>query len=233
MAAFRFRLDATSVIHNGVDAARFAPRHERIARPDEFVVGCVARLHPVKGLDVFLEAAAILNTLWPGYRFIIAGDGDAAYTRVLMQQADRLNLTNVRFSGFCDDVAKMMLDFDLYALTSRSEGFSLTTIEAMASGIPVVATRCGGPELIIDDGITGRLVENGSAAAVAAAVDELRRDPARRRGLAEAARANVVQRYTLARQVEAYEAHYDRLIGSYQRGRSSLARIARALIPAA
>jgi glycosyltransferase involved in cell wall biosynthesis len=232
-AGFRFPPGGTSVIHNGVDLSRFAPRRERAAGSNEFVVGTVARLHPVKGLEVFLEAAALLNTMWPGYRFVVAGDGDAAYTRSLMQRAQDLGLANLHFSGFCADVPRAMHDFDLFALTSRSEGFSLTTIEAMASGVPVVATRCGGPELIIEDGATGRLVENGSAAAVAAAIDDLRRNPGSLATFAAAARERVMRRYTLGVQVDAYEAAYEGLLAKHRRGRSSLARIARAVIPAA
>jgi glycosyltransferase involved in cell wall biosynthesis len=109
--------------------------------------------------------------------------------------------------------------FDIYVLTSRSEGFSLSTIEAMASGLPVVATRCGGPEQIVEDGATGFLVENGSPDAVANAIDRLRRDRDQRARFGTAARDVVMKRYTLEAQVRAYEALYDRVLTPRRRGK--------------
>jgi glycosyltransferase involved in cell wall biosynthesis len=190
MRSMWFRDDLTSVIHNGVDSALFAPtndsalRREFGASPGEFVVGCVGRLHPVKSLEILLEAAAILKSTASGYRFVIVGDGDETYTRELLALRDRLGLADdVTFAGFRSDIHRAMAAFDVYALTSRSEGFSLSTIEAMASGIPVVATKCGGPEQILENGVTGLLVENGSPNAVASAIARLRSDSTERRRL--------------------------------------------------
>src|SRR5207244_3005900 len=99
---------------------------------------------------------ALLKASGAGYRFVIVGDGDEGYTRELAALRDQLGLSNdLTFAGFRSDIHRAMATFDVYALTSRSEGFSLSTIEAMASGVPVVATRCGGPEQILDDGLTG------------------------------------------------------------------------------
>jgi glycosyltransferase involved in cell wall biosynthesis len=216
----------TRVISNGVDATRFTPERSAKARSElgisqsEFVVGCVGRLQPVKGFDTFLDAAALLKSISPGYRFVIVGEGDAAYSRELRSQCERLGLSgDVAFTGYRSDVSDVMRAFDVYALTSRSEGFSLSTIEAMASGLAVVATRCGGPEQILEDGATGLLVDNGSASAVAGAIDRLRKDPAQRFRFARAAREVVMRRYTIEAQVRAYEELYEYVLTPRPPGR--------------
>ena len=219
LTSMRLREHRTCVINNGVDTTLFAPskgsslRSELGIPADDFVVGSVGRLQPVKGFEILIEAATILKSASPGYRFVILGDGDPSYTRDLIALRDRLNLTDdVVFAGFRSDVAEAMRAFDVYALTSQSEGFSISTIEAMASGVPVVATRCGGPEQIIDDAVTGLLVENGSAHAVARAIERLRADPNERTRLARAAREAVLFGYTVEAQVSAYEELYERLL---------------------
>lgn len=219
LESMRLQESQTRVITNGVDAQRFAPgrsssvRSELGISADSFVVGCVGRLQPVKGLETFIKSAAMLKAASRGYRFVVVGDGNADYARELRMLCDRLGVAeDVVFAGFRSDVSEMMASFDVYTLTSRSEGFSLSTIEAMASGLPVVATRCGGPEQILDDGVTGLLVENGSAIAVAGAIERLRRDPSERGRFAVAARDAVLRRYTVEAQVRAYEELYEHVL---------------------
>lgn len=106
-------------------------------------------------------------------------------------------------------------------ITSSSEGFSLTTIQAMACGVPVVATRCGGPEEIIEDEVTGMLVPPGSPETIAGAVQSLATDPRRRARFAQVSRAVVQQRYTTRAMLGAYEALYQQCLeGSRRRRRS-------------
>src|SRR5262249_8700459 len=128
----------TDVITNAVDPNRFVPgavsslRTELGIPADAFLVGWVGRLQSVNRLETMLEAAAILKASAPGYRFAIIGSGTRDYTAQLVALRDRLGLTNeVTFVGARDDVRDAMAAFDLYALTSRSEGFSLSTVEAM------------------------------------------------------------------------------------------------------
>jgi glycosyltransferase involved in cell wall biosynthesis len=212
----------TAVIHNGVDPKIFMPatspsefRQEFGLGADEFVVGYVGRLQPIKRVDVFLRAAAILSSSTAKYRFVIVGNGDPAHTQALIAMRDALGLIDsVTFVGFRPDVQHAMAAFDVYALTSQSEGFSLSTIEAMASGVPVVATRCGGPEQILDDGISGLLVDNGSPEGVARAIQRLRLDSAERRRLGDAGRAAVLARFTVDVQVANYERLYEEVLTS-------------------
>jgi len=210
----------TAVIHNGVNPREFTPltgasafRRELGFSQADFVVGFVGRLQPVKGIEVFLHAAALLNA-WPGnYRFVIVGDGDPAYKQAMFDLREKLGLRDkVEFVGFRSDVSHVMGAFDVYALTSKSEGFSLSTIEAMASGVPVVATRCGGPEQILEDGVSGVLAENGSATGVADAIRRLYSDAGERRRMAEAGRAAVLAHFTVDAQVAKYERLYDQML---------------------
>lgn len=210
------REDLTTVITNGIDPARFSPRGDQTFRaeldilPEEFLIGTVANPGPAKGLDVLLEAAAILKTRSPGCRFVVLGDLARGRGADVLASRDALGLKrDVVMTGFRNDVPRALSSFDLYALTSRTEGFPLSLLEAMASGLPIVATRCGGPEQILVDGVTGLLVENGSSDAIATAIASLRKNSTERQGLGNAARAVVKEKFTLDAQVRSYEGLYE------------------------
>lgn len=210
--------ERTVVIPNGIDSAFFAP-HDRGLRSelevgeDEFLVGAVGNLRAAKGYDVLLRAAALLKEQSPGFRFVIVGQAQGDLHRELLQLRDALGLSEtVLFAGFRDDVPRAMAAFDLYTISSRSEGFSLSTVQAMAAGLPVVATRCGGPEMILEDGVTGLLVDVESPARLAEGIARLRTDPAERQRLAAAGRAAALGKYTLDEQVRRYELLYDECI---------------------
>jgi glycosyltransferase involved in cell wall biosynthesis len=117
----------------------------------------------------------------------------------------------VQFVGYRDDVHEFYRALDLYLLTSHHEGFSLSTVQALATGLPVVATRCGGPEEIVTDGSDGVLIPAGSPAAVAVAIAALARDPVRRSALGAAARATAETRFSTRAMLGQYEALYESL----------------------
>lgn len=219
------RRELTIVIPNGIDARRFSPtggdsfRAEFGIGADEFVVGVVATPgRPAKGLDILLSAASILKTTAPRYRFLIVGDLDLGRGTALLNDRESRGLTkDVIITGFRNDVDRALASFDVYALTSRTEGFPLSLLEAMASGLPIVATRCGGPQEILDDGITGLLVENGSIEEIAGSIARLRADEALRRRLGAAARTAVNERFTVDAQVRAYEKVYEDSLSPPQR----------------
>ena len=211
------RRSLATVITNGIDPTPFLSssgggfRAESGIGPDEFVVGTVATPgRSAKGLDILLDAVSILKTLSPGCRFVVVGPLDYGRGTEILRDRDARGLTNdILFTGFRSDVNRALATFDVYALTSRSEGFPLSLLEAMAAGLPIVATRCGGPEEILDDGITGLLVANESAEAIAHAIARLRTNSLERRRLGDAARAAVTERFTLEAQVRAYERVYE------------------------
>jgi len=146
----------------------------------------VGRLHPAKGHDLALEAAALLG----GDSFVwdILGAGPAGDDLRRRAAAPALG-GRVRFAGFQSDPRPWLAAADLFVLASRVEGLPLALLEAMAAGLPVVATRCGrGVEDALEDGAAGVLVPPDDPGALAAAIRALLADPERRRALGEAAR---------------------------------------------
>lgn len=210
-----------TVIVNGIDTARFANEGAGHLRTElgiiagDFVVGTVGNPGPAKGFDVLVEAAALLKSRASGFRWIVAGDLSDGRGADVIALCEKHGLRDdIIFTGFRADVENVLDAIDLFVLPSRSEGFSLALVEAMASALPVVATRCGGPEGIIDDGVTGVLVENGSASALAEAIESLRSQPETRRSMGQTAQAVVRERYTREAQTLAYEALYEECIAA-------------------
>ena len=231
-----FRPDRMRVIPNGLDAKRFSVPRDPAFRAslgigqDEFVVGSVGNLNAAKGFDVLLRAAALLKKRASGYRFVVVGDTQGRQTAELTALTAQLGLSSdVIFTGFRSDIPRVLASFDAYALTSRSEGFSISVAEAMASSLPVVATRCGGPEEIVTDGESGILVENGSSEAVAEAIAWLRNEAKAARALGQAARKVVQARFDVTAQVRAYEQLYEETL-SRRRSESRALHRSRLLI---
>jgi glycosyltransferase involved in cell wall biosynthesis len=228
LAAIPLQPNRTTVILNGIDPQRFSLgegthfRQEFGISPKEFVIGTIANPGPAKGFDVLLDAAAILKTQSPGCRFVVVGELDHGRGAEWIKARDARGLTSdVVLTGYRSDTHRALAAFDMYALTSRTEGLPLSLLEAMAAELAVVATRCGGPEEIIDDGVTGLLVANGSPQAVASSIVRLRADPHERRRMATAARQVVKSRFTLERQVQSYGQLYDQCLKDAGRRRLS------------
>jgi glycosyltransferase involved in cell wall biosynthesis len=201
------------VLYNGIDPGpRPAGADRRAAREalgipaDAFVIGTAGRLDPVKNLKIFLDAHAILAAKHPDVRAVIIGDGSER--AILKDKAANLGTsTSVVFTGYRDDVRALMPAFDVYLNCSLYEGVSLTILEAMAAGVPVVATPVGGnPEVVVDQE-TGLLV-TGRARSLADAVGSLLHDPRRRRLMGDAARWRVIRHFSIARMVDDYARAY-------------------------
>lgn len=208
--------EKTAVIKNGIELTRFSRsgdggfRRQLGIGPDEVLVGAVGNVRPAKDYRVLLRAAAILETRDEGYRFVIVGDHDNQLYEELKRERLRLGLDDtVLFAGLRNDIPAVMADLDVFVLTSSSEGFSLATVEALAAGRPVVATRCGGPEEIITDGVEGRLVPPGSPESVADAIRELTESPARARRMAESGRRRVGGEFSVDRMTRQYIRLYE------------------------
>jgi glycosyltransferase involved in cell wall biosynthesis len=206
-----------AVLYNGIDVGPLpAPDTRRRVRrhlgvgDDMVLVGTIARLDPVKDLHVLVKATAILSSHVPATLLVI-GDGDER-RRLEMTAAATGRGHAVRFLGHRDDARELLAGCDLYANSSISEGVSLTILEAMAAGIPVVATRVGGTPEVIDD-TCARLVPPRDPEAMAAALLELSSAAALAATLARAARARVEARFTLDRMVREYGDAYVRAAG--------------------
>ena len=189
----------TVVIRNGVELPSAAAVESR-SGPYRLVT--VGRLQAPKDPLTLVRALGELGG--PG-EAVIAGDGPDR--PAVEGEVRRLGLQSVvRLAGERDDVGELLAKADLFVLSSRSEGLPLSILEAMATGLPVVASRVGGvPELVVD-GETGLLVPPGDPHALAAAIERLLDDPALRRRLGTAGRTRVSEHFDLA---SARRAHLD------------------------
>jgi len=175
----------------------------------------VGRLDPVKEQITLLEAFARLGSADPV--LVVAGDGPCRDD--LHKRAATLGLGDrVRFLGERHDVPDVLRALDVFVLPSIAEGISNTILEAMATGLPVVATRVGGnPELVVD-GVTGRLVPRQNADALAEAVGEYLRDPSRRIDHGAQARARATEVFDLDVMRDTYAGVYAGLGGARHAG---------------
>ena len=209
---------ASTVIPNGVDTDAFAPdpnprlRAELRVGPDAVLIGAVGNIRPAKSYDVLLRVAAACRDD-PRLVFIVAGEASPALSPGLDALARDLGVADrVRFLGLRSDVAQLLNACDVCLNTSSSEGFSLTCVQAMACGVPVVATRSGGPEEIVTDQRDGLLVPVGDVAGIAGAVRALAADPERRHALGAAGRQAAVERFGVRKMIEAYAEVYEMML---------------------
>ena len=201
--------DVTTV-HNGIDPGPFeaAPPAELGLPEGAVAVGYVGRLHPEKGVGELCRAWAGLAGARPELHLVVVGEGSyEAEMRRILGDAPR-----VRWLGYREEVAPVLAALDLFVLPSWQESFGLAAVEAMAAGLPVVASRTGGLEEVVVDGGTGVLVPPRDPEALAAAVVELAADPERRRRLGRAGRERVRERFTVERMVDGYEAVLERAV---------------------
>jgi sugar transferase (PEP-CTERM/EpsH1 system associated) len=205
--------DKIVTIVNGVDTARFAEAPRDAGRralglgEDRVVIGTVGRLNPVKDQGTLLDAFARVPDGRRELALVLVGEGPAA--GALRDRAERPDLDGrVHFLGRRDDIPLVLRGLDVFALPSLNEGISNTVLEAMASGLPIVATRTGGNPELIEDGVTGRLVPVGDAAALAQALGTYARDPLLRTLHGKAARERAVEEFGLDRMVDRYRRLY-------------------------
>ena len=156
--------------------------------PDAFVVVGLGRLVPIKGFDLLVRALPAVVAEIPSARVLLVGDG-AERARLEAIAASLGVIERLRMTSETADVTSYLAAADVVAVPSRNEGMGRVIVEAMALGLPVVATAVGGIPDVVTDGECGRLVEPEDSGALAAALIELGRDPALRRKLGEAASA--------------------------------------------
>jgi sugar transferase (PEP-CTERM/EpsH1 system associated) len=203
-------------ICNGVDTRRFVPGERRAARAalglgsEHVVIGTVGRLDPVKDQAGLLKAFSQLAED-PRALLLIVGDGPCR--KDLEATVDALGLgRRVRLLGERNDVAAVLSAMDVFVLCSVGEGMSNTILEAMATGLPVVATRVGGNPELVTDGNTGFLVEARSPDALAASLRRYLEDPMLLAEHGRAARDHIEAEFSLERMVGGYERLYRRLL---------------------
>ena len=212
-----FPSGAVSVIHNGIAPGSLPSvidrqRARRSLGLDDhaFVAATVARLDPVKDLMTLLEAFVTVRRRIPSARLVIVGDGPERER--LAARAERSDLAGaVHITGYRSDVRALLPAADVYVSSSISEGVSLTILEAMAAGVPVVATAVGGTPEILEDG-GGLLVPSRDTDQLASAILSLAVDRRRRTDMAAAARRRLETSFTIDRMVEDYARTYRRLL---------------------
>lgn len=226
----KIHVPATRVaqVYNGVDTTLFHPARagreslpcQGFAGPDQFVIGTVGRMQAVKDPVTLARAFVRLLHVMPDgarrLRLVMVGDGPFKQQALtVIEEAGAAKL--VWFAGERDDVARIMRGLDLFVLPSIAEGISNTILEAMACGLPILATRVGGNPELIETGVTGTLVPRDDAESMAHAMRVYAESAELCRRHGSAARLTVERKFGMAAMVDAYMMIYDKLLASNTR----------------
>ena len=231
----KIRVPAAKVaqLYNGVDTELFHPARggreplpcAGFAGPDQFVIGTVGRMQAVKDPVTLARAFVRLLQVVPDgarrLRLVMIGDGPLKeQVRGVIEEGGAAGLAWL--PGERDDVPRIMRGLDLFVLPSISEGVSNTVLEAMASGLPMVATRVGGNPELIEAGVTGNLVPRNDVESMARAIRVYAESTELCRRHGSEARRAAEQRFGMDVMVNAYMAVYDQLLASKTRGARNL-----------
>jgi glycosyltransferase involved in cell wall biosynthesis len=209
-----FHLPNVQLIPNGVDTTRFTPiTGEPTIYGQAQTVTCISRLCYQKGIDILLQAWNIVHRQAPQARLILVGDGPLRPQFEQMAQA--LGITDsVEFAGMQNDVPAQLRRSGMCALSSRWEGMPNAILEAMAYGLPCIATRVSGSEDIIQHGLNGLLVEPEDYQGMAQALLTLLCDPLLAHEYGRAAREAIEKHYSLESIIDRYIVLYQRMANS-------------------
>lgn len=198
-------------IYNGIDTSRFKPQKNDSIRiklgleAENVLVGAVGNIRPSKGYEYMLEAARLVVDQYPQFRFIVVGEGSGRLFDNLMDLIKKLRLENhFFFLGFIPDISRCLNNMDIFMLPSVSEGFSISTIEAMACGVPVIATRSGGPEEIIAHYKNGILVEARCPVSLSENIIELYNNISLRRDIVSNCVEDAGKNYSISTLIDNY-----------------------------
>lgn len=196
-------------IWNGIDVNFYMPQHDPVEGP--LVIGTVARLSPEKDQKTMLAAFRHVLDEIPDAHLIVAGDGPCAAE--LREEAARLGLNGrVDFLGQCANIPEVLKRMSIFTLSSTTEGLSMTVLEAMAAGLPIVATDVGGNRELVQPPQCGLVVPARDPEVLGRAYIELLRDPLRRVQMSAASRARAVQYFSVEDTLAEYKKLYDQLM---------------------
>ena len=207
---FKFFRAEKRLIHNGIDISHFPVRKNGNPKNKRKVIGVVGRFSEAKGHHILFDAVMELLKRRDDFVLYLVGDGELKDHLMRMARENRLN-DHVQFLGFRDDVKDLYQTFDLVVIPSLWEGLSLTLLEAMASGLPVVATSVSGNIDVIDDGRTGLLVPPNSPCHLAQAIDFMLDHPEKAALYGRSARRVIEQRFSVQTMVRKYDSLYSRV----------------------
>ena len=224
----------TSVIHSGVDVHRFiegakqrtGTRKKLGIPPDSLVIGYVGWLIPIKGVTYLVSAMAKVAEGYPRSLLVLVGKGDDKGEKEmkLKEQVERAGLEDkVRFLGWRPDVDEIMGCFDVFVLPSLNEGMGRVLVEAMAAGLPIVASRVGGIPDLVKDGKNGLLVSPADATALAKAISALLEDKEKRKRMGEAGK-KMCRPYSAEAMVQQIDDLYRDLLKKYAHNRNARVR---------
>lgn len=203
------------VIRNGIDLSSYAPLARLAERVNMVTIGIVARLAPEKDHLTLLRACKILSDRQTSFRLVIIGDG--SLRGELEQATSDLNLNrNVEFIGVRHDIPDQLQNLDIFALSSTTEGISLTLLEAMATGLPIVATDVGGNPEVVVDGVTGFIVPSKNPELMAEKLAQLIHDHALRVRMGVEGRRRVEEHFDIRQTARQYEELYREILGGRQ-----------------
>jgi len=228
--------DKIITIRNGIDVSRFSDTGDRNAKRDELpcpsdslLVGCVGRLVPSKGPEYLVRAIPLVVQRYPKTHFLFVGDGS--------QKSKLVSLSNdlgvdghCDFLGFRRDVPELLASFDIFVLPSPREGLSIALLEAMASGLPVVATNVSGNREPIDSDVDGILVNPLDSTALAEGINALIRDRTRARAMGERARQKVEEFFSEEAMIERTLEVYASMCGGGLTRRSLVSCLSRCIV---
>jgi glycosyltransferase involved in cell wall biosynthesis len=211
------------LLYAPVDTERFSPqvdgtkvREELNIAPECPVVGIVANICPGKGQEHFLEAATVIKRRYPSAKFLVVGgklDNRRKFWSALMQQTARLGLgRDVFFTGRRSDVPQLLQAMTVFVQASESEACPMAVLEASASGLPVVATKVGGTPELVQDGVTGILIEPRNPKQIADAVLRLLDSPEMATRMGRAGADFMRQHFSLDACAEAHARMYNAIL---------------------
>ncbi len=224
----------TTVIHSGVDLHRFSKGEKQLTRkrkelgipPHSLVIGYVGWLIPIKGVTYLVSAMADVAEKYPKSLLVLVGKGDDKGEEEikLKEQVERAGLEDkVRFLGWRPDVDEIMGCFDIFVLPSLNEGMGRVLVEAMAAGLPIVASRVGGIPDLVKDGKNGLLVPPADAPALAKAIFDLLADKKTRNRMGKAG-TKMCRPYSAEAMVEQIDDLYRELLKKYTHNRDARVR---------
>jgi len=216
---FRLSFDNFKPIINGVDSTTFNPKNNSTVRHDlnipdqDIVIGSVGRLVNVKNYPSLIKAFHHVLENNKNTHLVLAGDGPER--KILEKLVTALDINkNVHFLGNRNDIPSVMNCMDLFVLPSFSEGLSNTLLEAMSSGVPVIASDVGGNSEIIKTNISGFLYPSNDVNALSETLLSLCNSPIEIKRISASARKHIVNNFTLQSMVENYEIVYEQLFST-------------------
>jgi len=209
-----FPRDKIKIVYNGIDDSRFLGTQESNLKKslgigqNAYILGTVARLDEIKNQPMMIRALKMIQQSYPETYLIIVGDGpEREYLEALASQLQLAS--HIVFTGFREDAHLFYKIMDVFLLTSFSEGTAMTLLEAMAAGLPCIATKVGGNPEIVKDCETGYIISSGDEQKLAEKICALLKDEGLRTKMGQAGRKRLEENFTVYKMVKSYEAMYD------------------------